>query len=352
MNMRRHLLGSSILAAGLLVAPVVVSVASAAVAVQGTPSAVRVTAERANVREAASTTATIIATVNRGELLDVVGVSGTWYRVRLRPSNKEGFIAMSTVEALTASTPAAPPSPAPATPPPPSAPPAQPRTAPATPAPRPAPPQAARPRTTAQASSRPWRIRGLVGGDLLSASAFETFSAILDTYTFTGLTAGAEISGGALPGNLFARVGFASFSAEGQRVFIVDGVSYGTGIPLTVTMKPIQIGGGVRLPIFGQPSAQNRSFLSRLTPYAGAGVVLMTYQEVSDFADDGDNDAERYNGLSLFGGVDVSLTRILGVALEAEYRQISGFGTGGVSEAFGEDQLGGTSFKFMVTFSK
>jgi hypothetical protein len=305
---------------------------------------VRVTAERANVRESASATATIIATVARGDQLDVLGTSGTWYRVRLRPSNREGFIAMSTVEAVPAGAAAAPSTPAPSAPAPSSPPP---QTA------RPAAPQAARPRAPARpASSRPWHVRGVVGLDGFSAAATETYTALLGEPAFSGPTAGAEVYGGLLPFGLFARVGFSRFSQDGERVFIVDGESFGTGIPLTVKMTPIQIAGGIRFPLGPQTTSGRRPFISRLTPYAGAGVVLLTYQEISEFADDGDNDAESFKGLSVFGGIDVNLWKFVSAGVEAEFRQIKGLGTAGVSEAFGEDQLGGVSVKFLIGIGK
>jgi hypothetical protein len=333
-----------------LVITVGVTETSAAVQ-QATPATVRVTAERANVRESATTNGTIIATVARGEQLDVLGTSGAWYRVRLRPSNREGYIAMSTVEAVRATGPT--PAPTPAAPAPPQAAPQTPRPAtPATqtpPAARP-PAQAARPRTPARATPAPnaWHVRGFVGGEGYTAAATDTFTALLGTPTFSGFTAGADVYGGALPFGLFARVGLSKFSADGERVFVVDGETFGTGIPLTVKMTPVQIGAGIRYPLGRRTGTGPRPFSSRLTPYGGAGLVMLSYQELSEFADDGDNEAESFKGLSIFGGLDVSLTKFLSAGIEVEFRQISGFGTGGVSQEFGEDQLGGTSFKFLI----
>ena len=345
MRMGRILLCSLAVALGLL-SGTAAGPASAA-GVQATPAAVRVTADRANVREGASTTSTVIATVNRGEELTVIGTSGTWYRVRLRPSNREGYIAMSTVEAVRQAATPAPSTPAPAAPPA-AAPAPRPAAPAAQPAPRPA-AQTARPRPAAPraGSTTPWGVRGFIGADGFAPAATKTFSALLGTDSFSGLTAGADVYGGALPFGLFARVGFSKFSADGERVFVVlDGQTFPTGIPLTVKITPIQIGGGVRFRL-GQ-NAANGSFLSRLTPYGGAGVVLLTYQEISDFADDGDNDAEKFQGLSIFGGLDVNIMKYVSAGVEVEFRQISGFATGGVAAEFDEDQLGGTSVKFLI----
>lgn len=339
MRVGGKMLGAWVVVVGLLTTPIGERHASAG-AMQTAPAVVSVAVERANVRQSASPTATIVATVSRGDQLDVLGTSGAWYRVRIRPSNREGFIAMSTVEPVRANAPAA----APAAP--------SPAQAPAAPRPAPRPAASTPARAPAAQPDHAWHVRGIVGLDNFSSSAPDTFTALLGSALFSGLTAGADVYGGVLPFGLFARVGFAQFSADGERVFIVNGESFGTGIPLTVTMTPIQLGGGVRFRL-GQPTTGgNRSIASRLTPYGGAGVVFLTYRETSEFADDGDNDAVKFRGFSAFGGVDVSLSSLLSAGVEAEFRQISGFGTGGVSESFGEDQLGGMSIKFLIGIGK
>lgn len=54
--------------------------------------AVRVTAERTSVREKAATDGAVVATVVKGEDLDVLETSGAWYRVRVRSTGREGFV--------------------------------------------------------------------------------------------------------------------------------------------------------------------------------------------------------------------------------------------------------------------
>lgn len=102
---------------------------------------VRVSAERTSVRERAATDAPVVATVTRGEDLEVLETAGAWFRVRVRSTSREGFVHSLFVERVSAAAPAAPsataPPPAPAAaPPPPPAPPPSPRPA----APPPPPP--------------------------------------------------------------------------------------------------------------------------------------------------------------------------------------------------------------------
>jgi Bacterial SH3 domain len=54
--------------------------------------AVKVTAERTSLRDKPATDAAVVATVMKGDDLDVLETSGTWYRVRARSSGREGFV--------------------------------------------------------------------------------------------------------------------------------------------------------------------------------------------------------------------------------------------------------------------
>lgn len=89
---------------------------------------VRVSAERTSVRERAATDAPVVATVSRGEELDVLETSGAWFRVRVRSTSREGFVHNLFVERVggatapaTGAAPAPAPAPASAPPPPPPA---------------------------------------------------------------------------------------------------------------------------------------------------------------------------------------------------------------------------------------
>lgn len=98
---------------------------------------VRVSAERTSVRERAATDAPVVATVTRGEDLEVLETAGAWFRVRVRSTSREGFVHSLFVERVSGAAPAAP---SPAAPPPPAA---------SAPAPAPAPPPPPSPRAAA-----------------------------------------------------------------------------------------------------------------------------------------------------------------------------------------------------------
>jgi hypothetical protein len=173
--------------------------------------------------------------------------------------------------------------------------------------------------------------------DVSSIGAPKTFDAVFGTSRVIANGAGGEVLG--LWKNTFARVLVSGASLEGSRVVVVNDEPISLGIPLTVTMRPIEIGGGWRFEE-GTPEW--------IVPYAGAGFVRIAYNETSDFAMPGDNVSLSLDGLSIFGGVDVRLWRLVAAGVEGQYRKVSGLGTGGVSQAFGERELGGFTFRFLI----
>jgi hypothetical protein len=79
---------------------------AAAVEAQG-QGVVRVTAERTSVRETPATDAAVVATVVKGDELDVLETSGAWFRVRVRSTSREGFVHSLFVERAAGSSPGA-----------------------------------------------------------------------------------------------------------------------------------------------------------------------------------------------------------------------------------------------------
>ena len=84
---------------GLLVA-----LACAAAVEAGAQGVVRVTAERTSVRETPATDGAVVATVMKGEELDVLETSGAWFRVRVKSAGREGFVHSLFVERAAGST--------------------------------------------------------------------------------------------------------------------------------------------------------------------------------------------------------------------------------------------------------
>jgi hypothetical protein len=66
---------------------------------------VRVTAERTSVRDAPATSGAVIATVMKGEELDVLETSGSWLKVRVRSCSREGLVHRLFVEQTAATSP-------------------------------------------------------------------------------------------------------------------------------------------------------------------------------------------------------------------------------------------------------
>jgi len=82
---------------------------------------VTVTADRTSVRDKAAADGAIVAAVAKGDELEVIGTTGSWYHVRVKSSGKEGFVNSLVVSALkapaAASAPTAPAPPSVPTPP-------------------------------------------------------------------------------------------------------------------------------------------------------------------------------------------------------------------------------------------
>ena len=180
------------------------------------------------------------------------------------------------------------------------------------------------------------RAYGVV--DLNTLAAKDSFDAVLGTSQLTAFGGGADVVD--IWKHLFARVAVTRARKAGTRVFVANGQVFPLSIPLTVTMTPIEVGGGWRF-------AFSRD--SRLTPYAGAAFLSMGYTETSSFAEAGENTSERFPGQTVFGGAEFRIVKWLVASGEAQYRRVpNALGAGGVSRDFGDTDLGG--FTARVTF--
>ena len=201
-----------------------------------------------------------------------------------------------------------------------------------TPAPKPAPAPAPAP------VPQKLGVRAYFLFDTNALSASETFDATMGSSTFSAPGGGGEVIN--IWGGLFARVAFSSMKETGTRVAVIDGTVVPLDIPLTVEMKPLEIGGGWRFPLRKSP---------RFTPYGGAGYVKLAYKETSDFAASDEESDESFSGFVVFGGVEVVIWKWVMAGAEVQYRSIAdALGTGGASQAFNETDLGGTTFRFLV----
>jgi hypothetical protein len=195
--------------------------------------------------------------------------------------------------------------------------------------------------TAASASAQGVDIKGygMFGG--MNFTASESFEAVLGDSSGPIFGGGAEVG---LPwGGLYVGVGAWRFSQDGERVFVSGSEVFPLGIPLTVEITPVEVTGGWRF----------KNLWSRVVPYAGGGWSSYAYQETSEFADTGENVDERFTGWHVLGGVEFRATRWLGVGGEIAFASLpDALGAAGVSEAFDETNLGGTSYRLKISIGR
>lgn len=176
----------------------------------------------------------------------------------------------------------------------------------------------------------------------VSFTADRSFDAIL------GDSSGPIVGGGVRVdlrmGGLFFDVGAWRFRGTGERAFIFQDRVIPLGIPVHVTAVPLEIAGGWRFHV-------NR--WQRFIPYVAAGLTSMRYREESDFSTSQENDDKTFGGPLVRAGAEYKIMRWLGVGGEAAWNSLpDALGEGGVSQAFKETNLGGTSFRFMITVGR
>jgi hypothetical protein len=179
---------------------------------------------------------------------------------------------------------------------------------------------------------------------LFSATARDSFEAILDTRRGTDIGAGAQLAWqtGRLRG-LFVEVDASRFEATGERAFVHEGEVFRLGIPLTIGLRPIEVSAGYRLNAVRRTRAG--VVASPVAYFLGGGVGSLGYSE----RDDADEISNRFTAYHVMGGADVTVWRVLQIGAEARYRWVpDGLGVGGVSESFNETDLGGTTFRVRI----
>lgn len=193
----------------------------------------------------------------------------------------------------------------------------------------------------------PQQSRGIqVGGyamvGRINFAATESFDAIVGTPSGPIFGGGARIG---LPfGGLFVDVGAWRYRADGERVFVANDVIFKLGIPVEITVTPLEISAGWRFRLRRAP---------KFTPYAAGGLTILKYQETSDFSTSSEDADDSVNGYHVIGGAEYKLTRWLGLAGEGSWSTVpDAIGESGVSEAFNETDLGGTTFRVKITIGR
>jgi hypothetical protein len=130
------------------------------------------------------------------------------------------------------------------------------------------------------------------------------------------------------------------FRDEGERVEMIDGEVVPLGIPLTLSLTPIEFSGGYRFSAirFG------RSGQLMLVPFVGGGAGIVRFREETDDEHPDEQLSESFTSYHVLAGLDVPLGRRVAIGAELTRRWVrNGLGSGGISVAFGETDLGGTT---------
>lgn len=188
---------------------------------------------------------------------------------------------------------------------------------------------------SAQSSGPSVRGYGVVGSTFLKSD--RTFEAVAGESHQVSIGGGVQLVN--VWKSLFADLSVTQTRVEGERVYIDGGTVYSLGIPLRVTLRPIDVAAGWRV-------QQGR----RVSPYIGGGLSHLIYRETSDFAEAADDVKDNATGPLLLWGVDVEAVRWLHVGGEMRYRIVRGIlGERGASAELGDHHIGGLAGSVRVS---
>jgi hypothetical protein len=231
--------------------------------------------------------------------------------------------------------------------------PAQAQTKPAPPPPQPGAPQKPAKPTTLARAAQPF------GGVMFQAK--DSFDAVLGSNTGPSFGGGGQVL---LPWGLYAEAAAWRFTNDGERVFVGPNQEvFPLGIPLEVTLTPLEITGGWRYRHCPAPPrnpktpparvAAMRPCAPRLIPYVGGGLSSYKYAETSQFSTSDEDVNARFNGFHLLGGAEYRVHRWVGVSGEVAWSSVKdALGAGGVSAAFDENNLGGATFRMKISVGR
>jgi opacity protein-like surface antigen len=253
---------------------------------------------------------------------------------------------------------------------------------PTTPAPQPAqkPPQPARPASSPARPAGPPMFSFQAFGDV-GLTGFAAKSSFDELF---GSSSGATFGGGAQIAHrrgYFVRFDLSRFTATGERAFVHEGEVFKLGIPLKLTLTPIEFTAGYRFvarqrvprppaprpatprksvasgeqprPGSATPGPAPRRPLRRWVPYVGGGFGTMQYEETSSLATKGESESTSFSSYHVLGGVDVPIWKFIGLGVEAHYRWVpDALGADGVSKEFEDKDLGGYSFRLRLTLGR
>lgn len=176
----------------------------------------------------------------------------------------------------------------------------------------------------------------------MNFAAADSFDVILGSPSGTIVGGGVRIG---LPlGGLFVDAGAWRFRGEGERALVFEGTEFPLGIPVEIAVRPFELTGGWQFRLRRAP---------RFRPYLGGGLSVYGYQETSDFAAGGEDVDDRFAGYHLLGGGEYRVARWVSFSGELTWTTVpDAIGESGVSQAFDEADLGGTSVRFKVIIGR
>ena len=195
-------------------------------------------------------------------------------------------------------------------------------------------------------------VRGFATLGGIAFSARDSFETVLGSRSGVIYGGGGQVL---LPWGIYVEMSAAQFKQDGERVFVgPDDEVFRLGIPVQVTIRPVEITGGFR---YRKP--QRRLPGRRLPPpsrfvaYGGLGFSSYGYTETSELNEPGEDVDERFSGFHLVGGGEYQVHRWVAVGAEVAWSSIAdALGNGGVSAAFDEDNLGGTSIRLKISVGR
>jgi hypothetical protein len=197
-------------------------------------------------------------------------------------------------------------------------------------------PAAAQPTGDATLAFRPFVM---ISGERFTAK--KTFDAVFgqSSQLFWGVGLQVTESDG-----WYVDVALSRFKKTGERAFVAAGQTFSLGIPVTVTLTPIELTAGYRFRVGSS---------GRFRPYVGIGAGSYGYSEVSKFSDTGDNVHVHHTGFLGVGGVEYRVYRWVTASADVQYTSVSGvLGKGGLSEQFKEKNLGGIAARFRILIGR
>jgi len=176
----------------------------------------------------------------------------------------------------------------------------------------------------------------------ISFTAERSFETIL--HKSSGLIFGGGARLGLPWGGLYLDVGAWHYRDKGERAFLFNNTVVRLGVPVDVAITPLELSAGWRFRIPRLP---------QLIPYAAAGVTALSYRETSSFTRTGEDVDELFRGYHFLGGVEYKALPWLGWAFETAVTTVpDAIGEAGVSAAFNEHSLGGTTIRFKMTIGR